>query len=126
MIEFYLWLNAAIYFAFAIWCILQRNKTANSSGYLYLNNSGWSEYLVIYGGLQIGLGLFYIYLALNPIFYHLGLVFSMLIYIPIVFFRGVTIYKFRPVTRVTISVGFMELLLLGGAIFLLLVIKSIT
>jgi len=29
-----------------------------ASGFTEINNSGWSEYLVIYGGLQLGLAAF--------------------------------------------------------------------
>ncbi|MES2636324.1 MAG: DUF4345 domain-containing protein [Pseudomonadota bacterium] len=125
MIEFYFWFNAIIYFIFAIWCTFKRKDTAVASGYLQLNNSGWSEYLVIYGGLQIGLGLIFTYMALNTIFYKIGLVFAVLLYIPIVLYRVITIFKFRSVKRLTLVIGFMEILLLGGAIILLTVLSNV-
>jgi hypothetical protein len=55
----YLWFNAVIYLAFALWCTFSKEQTSLASGYLSLNNSGWSEYWVVYGGLQLGMAGFF-------------------------------------------------------------------
>ena len=116
MIEIYLWANAVIYILFALWCTFQKNQTAKASGYLTLNNSGWSEYLVIYGGLQFGLALFFAYLATNTELHQTGIFFALMLYIPIVLYRFFTIYKFRPVRPTTLAIASMEILLLIVAI----------
>jgi len=116
MIEIYLWANAVIYILFALWCTFQKNQTAKASGYLTLNNSGWSEYLVIYGGLQFGLAFFFAYLATNTELHQTGISFALMLYIPIVLYRFFTIYKFRPVRPTTLAIASMEILLLIVAI----------
>lgn len=115
MIEFYLWINAVIYLLFALWCTMKKKQTSLASGYLSISNSGWSEYLVIYGGLQFGLGLFFAYLALNTTLYYTGLIFALLLYVPIVIYRVFTIYQFRPVKRTTLIIAGIEIVLLLGA-----------
>lgn len=115
MIKAYLWLNAALYFALAVWCTAKHGQTSRSSGFLALDNSGHSEYLVIYGGLQLGLAVFFAYLAQSPALHHTGIVFSLLLYVPIVLYRIVTVLHFHPVGPVTLGAGALELFLLIGA-----------
>lgn len=112
MTNLYFWANAVIYCLFALWCTVGKEKTSLASGFTGINNSGWSEYLVIYGGLQIGLAAFFLYLAVHSEFTKIGLIFSIFLYFPIVVYRVVTIYKFRPVSTTTLSVGGMEIALL--------------
>ena len=115
MIEIYLWANAVIYVLFALWCTFKKDQTAKASGYLNLNASGWSEYLVIYGGLQFGLAFYFAYLAFHETLHQTGIIFAMLLYVPIVIYRVITIYHYRPVKRTTLAIGLMEILLLTGA-----------
>ena len=118
MIAAYLWINAVIYLLFAGWCTLRPTQTAHAAGYLTLDNSGRSEYLVVYGGLQLGLAAFFALLALAPDLHRLGLLFSLAIYVAIVAYRLITIMVFRPVSGVTLSIAGMEVLLLVGAALL--------
>ena len=116
IIEIYLWANAFIYVLFALWCTIKKEQTSFASGFTKLSKSGWSEYLVIYGGLQLGLAFFFAYLALHVELYQVGAIFAMLLYVPIVTYRIITIYHFRPVKRTTLAIGLMEIILLAGAI----------
>lgn len=116
MAKFYLWANAVIYVIFAIWCTLRKEQTSLASGYLSLNNSGWNEYWVIYGGLQLGMAGFFAYLALHEPLYRVGLVFSLFIYVAIVAYRLIGIYLLWPVKSVTLGIAGMEGLLLIGAV----------
>lgn len=116
MANTYLWLNAVIYLVFALWCTLSKEQTSLASGYLSLNNSGWSEYWVVYGGLQLGMAGFFAYLAMNEPLYRAGLVFSLFIYIAIVVYRLVSLYLLWPVKPVTLGIAVLESLLLLGAV----------
>ncbi len=116
MIKLYLWANGIIYLLFAIWCTLQKEKTSLASGYTGINNSGWSEYLVIYGGLQLGLAAFYMYLAMHAEYYKVGIIFSLLLYFPIVFYRLLSVYNYWPVKASTLIIAAMEVILLLGAV----------
>ena len=116
MVKIYLWANSIIYVLFALWCSFRKEQTSLASGYLSLDNSGWNEYLVIYGGLQLGLAGFFAYLATHAEFHKLGIVFSLFIYITIVAYRLVGIYCLWPVKQATLGIASMETLLLIGAV----------
>ena len=120
MTNIYFWINALLYFLFALWCTVRKEQTSMASGFKEINNSGWSEYLVIYGGLQLGLAVFFVYLAMHNEFYKIGLIFSLFLYFPIVIFRLISIYKFWPISTTTMVIGGMEIILLIWAFALLL------
>ena len=112
MINLYFWVNALLYCLFALWCTFQKEQTSLASGFTGINNSGWSEYLVVYGGLQLGLAAFFLYLALNSELNKAGLIFSLFLYLPIVVYRVVSIYKYWPVSPTTLAIAGMEIALL--------------
>ena len=116
----YLWLNAALYGLLAIWCTLGMHQTSAALGYEQLTSSGRSEYLVIYGGLQLGLAVFFAYCALNQPLHRVGLFLALALYLPIVVFRWATVARFWPVAGMTVGVGVLETVLLIGAAVLYL------
>ena len=63
MTSAYLYLNAAIYLLLAVWCTLAPARTAAAVGYASLTRSGQTEYLTIYGGLQLGLAFLFAWFA---------------------------------------------------------------
>ncbi len=119
MTAIYLYANAALYAAFALWITLSPWKTSVAIGYESLTSSGRSEYLVVYGGLQLGLAAFFALLAVNVQMHRLGLLFSVCLYVPIVLYRLITVGRFWPVESTTLIVGALEVVLLVAAIALL-------
>ncbi|WP_438480332.1 DUF4345 family protein [Oleiharenicola lentus] len=116
--KLYLWINAALYFVFAVWCTLKPKETSFNIGYVDLNNSGRSEYLVIYGGLQLGLALMFAWLGSQQNQHATGITLSLLFYAPLVIFRAVTLLQQWPVGGVTLATAGLELLLFVGALVL--------
>lgn len=112
MVKLYLLFNAVLYAGFAVWCSLKWAQTSQASGYLTLNNDGRSEYLVIYGGLQLGLAAFFAYVGFNSQHQAVGLVFALCIYFAIVLYRLVSIGMHWPVGSVTLGIAALEVLLL--------------
>lgn len=117
MIRFYHYLNAALYLAFAIACTLAPAQTAQGVGYAALSASGFSEYLVVYGGMEFGFALFYLYCARRA--RRIGLVFSVCLYAPIVAWRWPSVAAHWPVSATTLATGLLEVVLLAFAIVLL-------
>ena len=111
MIASYLYVNALLYAVFGIWCTVSATSTSQNLGYLQLSNSGNSEYLVVYGGLQLGLALFFGYVARYGDV-RTGLIFALALYVPIVCYRGLTVMQNWPVTPMTLGVASLELALL--------------
>jgi hypothetical protein len=116
----YLWVNAALYLLFAAWVTLSPWRTAANIGFEKLSASGKSEYLVVYGGLELGLALFFAITALSDQHRRIGLIFALCLYAPIVLYRAVTVPLFWPVASTTLFVAALEVgLLLWGAVLLL-------
>jgi hypothetical protein len=116
----YLWINAFLYLIFALWMTVLPQTTSRAVGYLSLSNSGRSEFLVVYGGLQLGLALFFAWTAYQSPRHTVGLVFALFLYAPIVLYRVITVVRFSPVEKATLVVGALEVLLLVGAVTILL------
>jgi hypothetical protein len=111
----YLYFNAFIYAAFAIWCTLAPTDTAFSVGYTTLSRSGMSEYLVVYGGLEFGLAAFFFWCARAGM-QRAGVTFALALYTPIVLYRVSTVVHQHPVAPLTLFTGILEIVLLLGAL----------
>jgi len=118
MTKAYLFLNAALYLLLAIWCTVKHAQTSRASGFVALDNSGHSEYLVIYGGLQLGLAVFFWYLGAHAEHHRVGVLFSLMLYAPIVLYRVATVIAFSPVSGITMGIAALETLLLISALLL--------
>jgi hypothetical protein len=119
MIRTYLLLNALLYAGFALWCTIKHTQTAQSIGYVSLNNAGHSEYTVLYGGLQLGLAIFFAYLGASDELYRTGAIFSLMLYAPIVLYRVVTVARYWPTSNLTLATGALETAMLIGALIAL-------
>ncbi|MEE7548376.1 DUF4345 domain-containing protein [Xanthomonas sp. Kuri4-1] len=114
MAKAYLWINAVLYVAMAAWCTLSPARTAASIGYSALTRAGQSEYLVIYGGLQLGMAFLFGYFAWTDQV-RTGLVVSLAFYLPIVLYRSVTLARLWPVSSTTVALAVVEIVLLLAA-----------
>jgi len=72
---------------------------------------------VVYGGLQLGLGLFFLYCARTGED-RLGLLLALALYAPLVAYRLVTVWRFWPVGTSTLWVAGLELALLLASVAL--------
>lgn len=115
MLALYLWINAIVYGALAIWCALAWRSTSAALGFAQLDGSGRSEYLTIYGGLQLGLGILFALSALRPEWHRHGLVLALALYGGIVAFRWISIATVGPVGRNTMILAVVETALLAWA-----------
>lgn len=116
MVNAYLYLNAVLYALLAVWCTLFPTRTAAAVGYQVLSKSGQSEYLVIYGGLQLGMAFLFAYFAWTgqP---RNGLVVALAFYVPIVLYRAFSVARLWPVEPTTVFLAVLEwLLLIAGVV----------
>lgn len=117
MLDAYLWLNAALYLVFGLWCLLGWKRTSSAMGYVQLDASGRSEFLTVYGGLQLGLAGFFAWSAAGD-WGRGALVLALALYVPIVAVRIVSVLRNGPVGGVTRAVAGLEVALLAGALAL--------
>lgn len=117
MASVYLYLNAAIYLLLAAWCAFAPARTAAAVGYTSLTRSGQTEYLTIYGGLQLGLAFLFAWFAWSQQM-RTGLVFALALYVPIVLFRSIGLLRWWPVETATLVLAVVEWLMLAAALWL--------
>lgn len=118
MTAIYLWVNAAIYGIFAIFCTVRASATSTSIGFVSLNNGGMAEFVTVYGGMELGLGLIFAWLAWRPELHRTGLILALALYAPLVIFRWISVAKYWPVQALTLGTGALETMLLLMAIAL--------
>jgi hypothetical protein len=123
MVAAYLYLNAGLYLLLAAWCSVRWRATSRALGYSTLSRSGQSEYLVVYGGLQLGLAIVFFLLARDPALHRFGLHAALAIYAAIVAFRVPTAIAFAPVAATTWIVAALEIFLFAAAAGLLLAMR---
>ena len=112
MTQNYFYFNSLLYLLLGSWCTIAPQRMAARMGYLTMSKRGRSEYLVIYGGLQIGLAITFFLLARNPTYFHLGLLISIGLYAPIVILRFFTGLMNRLSSGWTLGTVALETLLL--------------
>lgn len=117
MIAAYLWLNAVLYAALALWCTLLPQATSQAVGFLELSNGGKAEYAVIYGGMQFGFAFLFGWAAMTGA-HRFGLMFALAIYVPILLFRCISVARYWPVSSVTLGTAALEVFLTLAAIVL--------
>ncbi len=117
MTTIYLYLNAAIYLLFSIWCTVASSSTAQSLGFISLNSSGKAEYLTVYGGLQLGLAIIFGWTAWSGEL-RFGLIVALALYVPIVLWRIAGVSMNWPVANSTLYVAGLELAMLVAAVLL--------
>lgn len=118
MAALFLYANAALYLLFAAWCTVGMSRTAPAMGFTALTHGGRSEYLTIYGGLQVGLAIAFWMLARNANWHGPGILFAIALYAPIVLFRLISMARFWPVETVTLCTAVLEVVLLAIALWL--------
>lgn len=124
MLKVYLAINALMYAVFAIWCTLAPQKTAAAVGFDFRSGSGRSEFVTVYGGLELGLALFFALAALRGEIQVAGLLFALCLYGAIVPFRAFALVSVPGIERTTYFIAALELVLLIAAVALWYLRKS--
>lgn len=100
------------YIGLAVWCMLKPSETSQTVGFQLLPGSGQSEYLTVYGGLQLGIGLYF----LAPLFFEGLLVpalcFSTIAHGSIVLCRMTSFVLFTGIQRTTMILAVVEIVIL--------------
>ena len=112
MARAYLTFVGLAYWALAIWCIASPDQTSQAVGFTLQPGTGQSEYLTVYGGLQLGLGLLFFAPWYRKDWTEPMLGGCVLIHACLVVFRSMGFVAFRGFTGTTYGVAVVEWLLL--------------
>ena len=83
----YLGFQALLYLALAVWCTLAPDGTSKALGFDLTNGSARSEYITVYGGLELGMAIFFLLTAVNPEWRRMGVLFALCTYACLAVFR---------------------------------------
>lgn len=118
--KIFLTLIGLLYLGLAIWCAYDPKTTSSKIGFELVGGSGKSEFLTVYGGLELGLAL----ILLMPLFRHdwegFALTACFLVHLSLVVFRTSGFFMFSDIGRMTYQLAIGEwviLLLSAGLMF---------
>lgn len=91
----------AMYLVLSAWCAVQPQKTANTVGFNLQPGAGQSEYLTIYGGMQLALGLLFLLPLLKPEYEKSSLLLCLVFHASLVAFRTAGFVMYSGIPRTT-------------------------
>ena len=117
-VQMYLLMVGLAYLGLAIWCAFQPARTSASVGFQLQAGSGQSEYFVVYGGLQFGLGLMILWPVLFRQDPSYALWLSLVIHASLVTFRSISFGLYSGIAPTTYALAGIEWVIFFGAAFL--------
>lgn len=113
MTALFLWLNAAMYALFGLWCTLNPTQVMSFLGLGVAAPQGRLEFLAVYGGLQMGLAAFFTLGALDPRLSSTAVKLGLCLYAGIVAWRALALIIYgMPDDKGILAVFALEILLL--------------
>jgi len=108
----YLTIVGLMYIALAVWCTFQPEKTSGKVGFELVGGSGRSEFMTVYGGLELGLGLAFLLPLLRAELTSPLLLTCLIVHLSLVTFRTLSLYRFSGFQSITFTLYTCEWLLL--------------
>ncbi len=111
----YLSIIGLMYVALAAWCSMDPATTSHKVGFDRLGGSGRSEFLVIYGGLELGMALIFLMPWVQRDFTLASLWACILIHACLVVFRTASFFMYDEISSLTYKLAVGEwIILLSG------------
>lgn len=108
------------YLVLAVWCSLRLGQTSQSVGYSLTPGSGQSEFLVVYGGLELGLGIVFLLPLYDTERTAFALIACLIIHACLVLFRSTSLFLYSGIHTTTYVLAVVEWLIFLGALALTL------
>lgn len=108
IVRIYLTLVGLTYLYLAAWCTWDPQTTSDKVGFEIKNASGASEFMTVYGGLELGLGLIFLLPWLAPQQTRYALWACIVIHGALVLFRSISLLQHSGVARTTINLAIGE------------------
>lgn len=101
-------LIGVLYLSLAIWCSVSPDETSRKVGFQLLPGSGESEFLVVYGGLELGLALLFLMPLIRGDSLAYSLLACVLIHGSLVAFRTVSFFLYSGIGSMTYNLAVGE------------------
>jgi len=118
MTKIFLALVGVAYLGLAGWCSIQPAKTAKAVGFTLQPGSGQSEFITVYGGLELALGLVFLWPLFRPDEIAFPLFVCLVVHASLVLFRTISFGLFTGMETTTYYLALTEwIIFLGSAYF---------
>ena len=111
MIRVWLALVGGLYLMLAVWCAITPTSTSQSVGFRLEGGSGQSEFLVVYGGLELALGLIFLWPLWQVAVTQYALTVCVIVHGCLVIFRCASFFLFEGIGATTYSLAIGEWLI---------------
>lgn len=108
------------YLGLGIWCTIDPTKTSNSVGFDLQPGHGQSEYLTVYGGLEVALGIIFLWPVMFREDLNGTLRACLILHACLVLFRTIGFFLFTDIKTTTFVLASVEWILFLGSITLFL------
>ena len=110
-----------MYLGLAVWCSVAPAMTSGKVGFELKSGSGQSEFLVIYGGLELGLSLIFFLPLVRADYLSSSLLACVLIHACLVAFRMISFFLYSDISSMTykLAIGEWAILILAVLIMVL-------
>lgn len=112
MVRVFLTLTGLLYIGLGIWCAVDPAATSRKVGLQRQPGSGESEFLTVYGGLELGLGLMFLLPLVMPAWERGALAACVLIHAAVVAFRTAGFFLFTGIGPFTVRLAVAEWIIL--------------
>lgn len=118
MSKLFLAVVGVLYVALGVWCALLPESTSRAVGYALAPGSGQSEFLAVYGGLEVGLGVLFLVPLRRADVVRPVLLACALVHGGIVAFRTIGFLTLHGIAPMTYGFAALEWAILIGAVLL--------
>ncbi len=118
MARIFLAIVGAAYIFLAAWCSLMPDKTSMAVGFMLQPGSGQSEFLTVYGGLELALGLAFLWPLYRPADVAFPLFLCLLIHGCLVLFRTAGFALYSGIPSSTFALAATEWIIFVGTAIL--------
>lgn len=112
-----------LYLGLAIWCSIDPQTTSAKVGFELKPGSGQSEFVTVYGGLEMGMALIFLMPLVWSQSTRFAVVGCLLMHASLVFFRTVAYFQFEGIDSFTHRLAIGEWVILLASIAILLTLR---
>lgn len=115
IIRIFLVLVGCTYIGLGIWCAVAPQQTSNAVGFTLQPGQGQSEFLTVYGGLEVALGLLFVWPIFNNKQVELPLLACLVVHASLVLFRTIGFFIYTGFESNTYALATLEWIIFLGA-----------
>lgn len=117
MARIFLAIVGLAYVGLAIWCSLLPERVSKAVGFTLARGAGQSEFLTVYGGLEMALGILFLWPLFKPEQISFPLLSCLIVHLCLVLFRSLGFVLYREIPSTTCYLAATEwAVFLGSAV----------